>query len=143
MSSPSSAAWRDAARAAAGAQQFPAATLYVVATPIGNLADLSLRALHVLGLVDAVACEDTRVTGGLLRLLGLSKPLLALHEHNEQAAAGQVNKGQGGAGIGLSLVYRTSQTLQVDVEPGTRTRVTAVMELTRKVMTRSDWLAAG
>ncbi len=59
----------------------------MLATPIGNLADLSLRAVHLLGLVDAVACEDTRVTGGLLRHLGLDKPLLALHQHNEQAAA--------------------------------------------------------
>ena len=76
-----------AAAAAAGGQQYPAATLYVVATPIGNLADLSLRAVHVLGLVDAVACEDTRVTGGLLRHLGLDKPLLPLHQHNEHSAA--------------------------------------------------------
>ena len=59
----------------------------MVATPIGNLADLSLRAIHVLALVDAVACEDTRVTGQLLRHLGLDKPLLALHAHNERAAA--------------------------------------------------------
>ena len=59
----------------------------MLATPIGNLADLSLRAIHVLGLVDAVACEDTRVTGGLLRHLGLDKALLALHQHNEHAAA--------------------------------------------------------
>ena len=59
----------------------------MLATPIGNLADLSLRAIHVLGLVDAVACEDTRVTGGLLRHLGLDKPLLALHQHNEQSAS--------------------------------------------------------
>lgn len=89
MSSPSSAAtvWREAARAAAGGQHHPGGTLYVVATPIGNLADLSLRALHVLGGVDAVACEDTRVTGGLLRHLGLDKPLIALHEHNEHAAS--------------------------------------------------------
>jgi 16S rRNA (cytidine1402-2'-O)-methyltransferase len=58
-----------------------------VATPIGNLADLSLRALHVLGLVDAVACEDTRVTGALLRHFGIDKPLLALHEHNEAGAS--------------------------------------------------------
>jgi len=59
----------------------------VVATPIGNLADLTLRAIHVLGRVDAVACEDTRVAGQLLHHLGLHKPLLALHAHNEHAAA--------------------------------------------------------
>jgi len=61
-----------------------------VATPIGNLADLTLRAIHVLGLVDAVACEDTRVSAGLLRHLGLDKPLLALHQHNEHQAAAAV-----------------------------------------------------
>lgn len=59
----------------------------MVATPIGNLADLSLRALHVLGLVDAVACEDTRHTAGLLQAFGLHKPLVALHQHNEREAA--------------------------------------------------------
>ncbi len=79
----------EAAAAAAGAQQHPAG-LYVVATPIGNLADLTLRAVHVLGLVDAVACEDTRVTAGLLNHLGLHKPLVALHEHNERTAAARV-----------------------------------------------------
>lgn len=78
---------QQAAAEAAGAQQYPKGALYVVATPIGNLADLTLRAVHVLGLVDAVACEDTRVSGGLLRHLGLDKPLLALHEHNEAQAA--------------------------------------------------------
>ena len=62
----------------------------MVATPIGNLADLTLRAVHVLSLVDAVACEDTRVGGSLLSHLGLHKPLLALHQHNEQAATQQV-----------------------------------------------------
>lgn len=62
----------------------------MVATPIGNLADFSLRAIHVLSLVDAVACEDTRVSGGLLRHLGLDKPLVALHEHNERSAAAKV-----------------------------------------------------
>ena len=75
------------AAAAAGAQQYPAGALYVVATPIGNLADLSLRAIHVLSLVDAVACEDTRHSAPLLRHLGLDKPLLAVHEHNEREAA--------------------------------------------------------
>ncbi len=79
-----------AAAAAAGAQQYSAGTLYVVATPIGNLADLTLRAVHVLSLVDAVACEDTRVSAGLLKHLGLHKPLLALHEHNEREAAARV-----------------------------------------------------
>jgi 16S rRNA (cytidine1402-2'-O)-methyltransferase len=79
-----------AAAVAAGAQQYPAGTLYVVATPIGNLADLTLRAVQVLGLVDVVACEDTRVSAGLLNHLGLHKPLLALHEHNEREAAAKV-----------------------------------------------------
>jgi 16S rRNA (cytidine1402-2'-O)-methyltransferase len=79
-----------AAGEAAGAQQYPAAALYVVATPIGNLADLSFRAAHVLALVDALACEDTRVSAGLLRHLGLDKPLIALHQHNEAHAALQV-----------------------------------------------------
>lgn len=59
----------------------------MVATPIGNLADIALRALHVLALVDSVACEDTRHTAGLLQGYGLHKPLLALHEHNEAEAA--------------------------------------------------------
>lgn len=81
---------RQAAASAAGGQQHPPATLYLVASPIGNLADLSLRAIHLLGLVDAVACEDTRVSAGLLRHLGLEKPLLAVHAHNEAEAAGRV-----------------------------------------------------
>lgn len=79
-----------AAAEAAGAQQYPAPALYVVATPIGNLADLTLRALHVLAIVDAIACEDTRHSAALLRHFGLSKPLVAVHEHNERAAAAGV-----------------------------------------------------
>jgi 16S rRNA (cytidine1402-2'-O)-methyltransferase len=71
-------------------QQYPAATLYVVATPIGNLADITLRALHVLGLVDRIAAEDTRNTGQLLARYGISKPLVAVHEHNEREAAERV-----------------------------------------------------
>ena len=77
----------DAARAAASMQHYPDRTLYVVATPIGNLADITLRALHVLELVDAIACEDTRHTRPLLRQYGIDKPLLAVHEHNEAEAA--------------------------------------------------------
>ncbi len=79
-----------AAREAAGAQHYPQATLYVVATPIGNLADITLRALHVLQLVDAIACEDTRHTQSLLRAYGIDRPhgqLLAVHQHNEAEAA--------------------------------------------------------
>ena len=62
----------------------------MVATPIGNLADLSLRAIHVLSLVDAVGCEDTRHSAPLLRHLGLDKPLMALHQHNEREASAAV-----------------------------------------------------
>ncbi|MCF8209525.1 MAG: 16S rRNA (cytidine(1402)-2'-O)-methyltransferase [Rhodoferax sp.] len=79
-----------ASGAAASSQHYPQATLYVVATPIGNLADISLRALHVLGLVDVVACEDTRHTQALLRAYGIDKSaaqLLALHQHNETQGA--------------------------------------------------------
>lgn len=79
-----------AASAAAGGQQYPKGALYVVATPIGNLADLSLRAIHVLSIVDAIGCEDTRHSALLLQYFGLDKPLLAVHEHNEREAAQSV-----------------------------------------------------
>lgn len=65
----------------------------MVATPIGNLADVSLRALHVLGLADAIACEDTRHTQALLRAWGIDRPAsqwLAVHQHNEAHAADAV-----------------------------------------------------
>ena len=68
-------------------QHYPEAALYVVASPIGNLSDISLRALHVLQLVHAIACEDTRHTQTMLRQYGIDKPLLAVHEHNESEAA--------------------------------------------------------
>jgi 16S rRNA (cytidine1402-2'-O)-methyltransferase len=61
--------------------------LYVVATPIGNLADLTDRARAILGAVDMVACEDTRTTGAMLTRLGLNRELFAYHEHNEIEAA--------------------------------------------------------
>jgi 16S rRNA (cytidine1402-2'-O)-methyltransferase len=60
----------------------PQPGLHVVATPIGNLEDLSPRAQRVLAGADLVLCEDTRVTGGLLHRLGLKRPMLAYHEHN-------------------------------------------------------------
>jgi 16S rRNA (cytidine1402-2'-O)-methyltransferase len=79
-----------AAREAAGSQHYPQGALYVVATPIGNLADISLRALHVLHIADCVACEDTRHTHALLRAYGIDKTgtqLVAVHQHNESEAA--------------------------------------------------------
>lgn len=79
-----------AASEAAGGQNYPPGALYVVATPIGNLADISLRALHVLQLADTIACEDTRHTQALLRAYGIDKgnaQLLAVHQHNEAQAA--------------------------------------------------------
>ena len=65
-------------------------SLYVVATPIGNLADISERAVQVLSQVDIIACEDTRHTQKLLQHLGLRKPLISLHDHNESERIAQV-----------------------------------------------------
>ena len=71
-------------------QSFPDGALYVVATPIGNMGDISLRALKVLSLCDAIACEDTRMTGQLLARLGIDKPLLSAHQHNEREVAEKI-----------------------------------------------------
>ena len=79
------------------------AQLYVVATPIGNLQDLSQRASQVLADVDLIACEDTRHTQKLLQHLGLRKPLLSLHDHNERDRIEQI-KEQLTAGRSIALV---------------------------------------
>lgn len=68
-------------------QDLPAGALYMVATPIGNLGDITLRALHVLNAVDGIACEDTRHSAALLQQFGIHKKCFALHEHNEIAGA--------------------------------------------------------
>lgn len=65
-------------------------TLYIVATPIGNLRDISLRALDILAAVDVIAAEDTRVTAHLLAHHSITKKMVALHQHNERATAKKI-----------------------------------------------------
>ena len=71
-------------------QQFPQAALYVIATPIGNVSDISLRALKVLSMVEEIACEDTRNTSQLLTRYGISKKCFAAHQHNERSVAEKI-----------------------------------------------------
>jgi 16S rRNA (cytidine1402-2'-O)-methyltransferase len=109
-----------AARQAAGTQHYPAGCLYVVATPIGNLADITLRALHVFELADAIACEDTRQTRQLLRAYGINKPadaFIAAHEHNEaQAAQAVIARLQ----AGQRVAYASDAGTPAVSDPGAR-----------------------
>jgi 16S rRNA (cytidine1402-2'-O)-methyltransferase len=79
-----------AGREKAEAAEIRSASLYVVATPIGNLGDITLRALEVLKGVARIAAEDTRVSAKLLAHYGIEKPLMAVHAHNERRAADAV-----------------------------------------------------
>ena len=111
-------------------QHYPDATLYIVATPIGNLADISLRALHVLQLVNSIACEDKRHTQPLLRQYGVEKPLLAVHQHNEaEAAEGVVQRLQRGERV----AYVSDAGTPAVSDPGARL-VAAVRAAGFKVM---------
>jgi len=117
--------------------------LYLVATPIGNLGDITLRALETLRAVDFIASEDTRTTGVLLRHYDISKPQIAFHEHNEQRAGerilGLLRSGSsvalvtdaGTPGIsdpGYSLVRRALDAgVEVTMIPGPAALVMAVV----------------
>ncbi len=92
----------------------------MVATPIGNLADITLRALHVLALADTVACEDTRHTQALLRAYGIDKlaaQLLAVHEHNETQAAEELVRRMG---QGQRVAYVSDAGTPAISDPGAR-----------------------
>lgn len=71
-------------------QTLPTGALFLVPTPIGNLADITIRALHILQQVDGIACEDKRHSGTLLSAYGISKPLYAIHDHNEISASAYI-----------------------------------------------------
>ena len=118
------------------------AGLYIVATPIGNLGDISLRALVTLANVDAVACEDTRNSGFLLAAFGIKKELVPCHDHNESEQAGHLaTRMQNGEAIalvsdaGLPLIsdpgFRLVQAcheknVMVTVVPGANAALTAL-----------------
>src|SRR3977135_984499 len=77
-------------------------TLYLIATPIGNLEDITLRALRTLGEVDLIACEDTRHTRKLLAHFNISKPTVSYHTHNERERTAElVSRLEAGANVAL------------------------------------------
>jgi 16S rRNA (cytidine1402-2'-O)-methyltransferase len=96
--------------------------LYVVATPIGNLGDITLRALDVLKSVDRVAAEDTRVSGHLLAHFDIRKPLISIREHNEREAADRV---RAWIAAGEAVAYVSDAGTPAISDPGARL-VTAV-----------------
>jgi 16S rRNA (cytidine1402-2'-O)-methyltransferase len=95
----------------------PRGTLYVVATPIGNLRDITARALQVLAEVDVIACEDTRHCAGLLAAHGIKRPLVSYFEHNEEARARELTARML-AGLNVALVTDAGTPLISD--PGYR-----------------------
>ena len=111
---------------ASGRPQGPTGRLWVVATPLGNLGDITARAREAIAECDLVACEDTRVTGGLLRHLAISKPMLAYHEHNEKDAAvlialllilqGQIWLGKGGVPTVIELENKIKEQNELNAK---------------------------
>jgi 16S rRNA (cytidine1402-2'-O)-methyltransferase len=91
--------------------------LYVVATPIGNLGDITLRALDILKRVDRVAAEDTRVSGQLLVHFNISKPMVSIREHNEREAADKV---VGWIAAGEAVAYVSDAGTPAVSDPGAR-----------------------
>src|SRR5882672_1654652 len=100
-----------------------AGTLFIVATPIGNLEDITLRALRVLREADLIACEDTRHTRKLLDHYGISKPMISYHEHNEAARAAELVE-RLLAGTSIALVSDAGTPLLSD--PGYRVVAAAI-----------------
>ena len=80
-----------------------AGTIYLVATPLGNLEDITLRALRILREVDLIACEDTRHTGKLLKHFEIDKPLISFHEHNEAERARELVE-RAARGVSIAIV---------------------------------------
>lgn len=91
--------------------------LYVVATPIGNLGDITLRAVETLRNVDRIAAEDTRVSGQLLAHFGISKPMVSIREHNERSAAGRV---EAWIAAGEAVAYVSDAGTPAVSDPGAR-----------------------
>ena len=91
--------------------------LYLVATPIGNLSDITLRALEVLKACALVACEDTRVSGVLLAHYGIKKPLVSVREHNERSAAERVVQA---VAEGAAVAYVSDAGTPAISDPGAR-----------------------
>lgn len=100
-----------------GVMEVEPGTLYVIGTPIGNLADVTERARICLGLVDRIACEDTRHSGVLLQHLGVRKPLVSLHEHNE---AGRSAELVGVLRAGGTVAYISDAGMPGVSDPGQR-----------------------
>ena len=91
--------------------------LYLIATPIGNMSEVSQRTIDIIKEVDLIACEDTRVTGKFLSLLGISKPLVSLREHNEVAASEEIVKK---SLAGTKVAYMSDAGYPCISDPGAR-----------------------